>query len=97
MASRLLQKWYGGLVRPLVSSHLRFSTGAPSTKKSGDSNNDTAMTVLKIVGGFLPGVYIGHVLSDKGMLENESEDKPDGGKDEDKDKKDKKKDKKDKV
>lgn len=96
--ARLFQHLYRGLVPPLVApTKTKFSTsGSAASTTSGSSknssNNETTMTILKVVGGFLPGVYIGHVMTDQGLLEPPEDGVDEDGKD--KDGKDKDKDEK---
>lgn len=116
MAARLLQHIYRGLVSPLTTSKTNFLSNASlmstttGSSKSSTNNNAMAMNALKIGGGFLAGMYIGHVVTDQGMVptdknNGENKDKKEDGKDEAKDKgkeakdnaKDKNKDDKDAV
>ncbi|GBN22135.1 hypothetical protein AVEN_65007-1 [Araneus ventricosus] len=61
MASRLFQCVRKGLISPLTRQNVRFSSDVPNL----DKTNGAQWTVLKVVGGFVPGVLVGHILSQR--------------------------------
>ncbi|KAG8191333.1 hypothetical protein JTE90_006079 [Oedothorax gibbosus] len=95
MTSRLFQQVYRGLVTPLVTPKTNFppNTGSLMSTTTGSpkssSNNDMAMNVLKIGGGFAVGMYTGHVVTEQGIVPMDKM----YGKDTDKEEEDKSEDK----
>ncbi|CAL1300675.1 unnamed protein product, partial [Larinioides sclopetarius] len=62
MASRLFQCVRKELTSPLARQNARFSTEV-SDVPNLPKKNDVELTVLKVVGGFISGVFFGHILS----------------------------------